>query len=91
MNAALPQESKLVTRVYSQIIAAQPMIDALRHLKKMLPLAVAGIDDLSPSDKFVCQLVHSNVLLNGSGLLTTLPADVQDIMNTINHIGQQHD
>ena len=79
-------EEELVTRVYSEMIFAKPMIDAVRYIKKKIPLVSMGADEFSPSDKLFLQLCRSSVFQNGTGYLTRLPEDVAEFIDHVYNI-----
>lgn len=77
-------EENLVIRMDRGIISAKPYINAIRHIRDKMMWVDVGISELTPSDKFVMQMIRTSVYeWQDSGTHTTLPNDVVEFITSV--------
>jgi hypothetical protein len=69
-----PEEAMIVS-VGDKLISGKPLYDAVRHIRDKLQLVSMGIEDITPSDRFVMYFFSEHVY-SGGGTLTRFPKDI---------------
>lgn len=62
---------------------ADKFINAIRYLQKKAQLVAIDLDEFSPSDVFVMQLMRLYFSYDNNGTATTLPDDIIEIFKEI--------
>ena len=62
---------------------AEKFINAIRYIRKKAHLVAIDLDEFSPSDLFVMQLMRLHFAHDNGGTATTLPDDIIETLNEI--------
>ena len=68
-------EEMLIAAVGDRLISGQSLYNAVRYIRDKLPLVSMGIEDITPSDKFVLYFFREHTY-SGGGTLTKFPDDI---------------
>ena len=68
-------EEEMIASVQDRRVSGKSLFDAVRHVRDKLQLVSIGVEDITPSDKFVLYFFREHVY-SGGGTLTRFPDDI---------------
>lgn len=68
---------------YQTYLQAEKFINAIRYVRKKSHLVAIDLDEFSPSDLLVMQLMRLYLAYDNGGTATTLPDDIIETLNEI--------